>query len=208
MTDVPSFIGAFCEPNKLKIDWVNCFCVPSDSYFCNTKPTKSRTQTNLFSKRTSRRHGQAQVNVLTWPTRCLTEGRDGASLRSATVFRNRILSACNPPKLQGGSNRIPKNTLIPAQKNDPKSARLNYVPAQIWKRQAPTFHPIEKQKNITNTCPHSMGISNYSIQTHTQLPAKTWKLTFKNVKVCHQDSVITHDARPRPQPRFIGHGGA
>ena len=130
-------------------------------------------QTKSFSKRTLRRQGQAQVNALACPTRCLTE------------VGNRILQpysvSLKPLNRRGETTVFRKMPSCQHRKIDPRSARLNYVPAQIWSCQTPIFHPIKKQKPhmITNTCPKTWEHQKFH-QTHTQFPAKTWKLTFQN----------------------------
>ena len=148
MTNVPRFNRTFCQPNQMKIDWINCLYVLGKSYFCIINPTKSRTQTNLLSKRTSRRHGQAQVNVLMWPTRCLTEGtagpHRGRQPYSATVFRRPEAL----PNCRGEATVFRKTPSFQHRKIDPRSARMNYVPAQTWNRQTPISHPTQKQKRI------------------------------------------------------------
>ena len=122
MIDVPSFIGAFCEPNKLKIDWMNCFCVLSNSYLLQHQ-THKITHTNQFDfqahvKTSWAGPGQPFDVADPVPHR----GRGGASLRSATVFHNRFPSALKTSQTAGGNNCIPKYAFIPTQKNDPKSA--------------------------------------------------------------------------------------
>ena len=133
------------------------------------------THTNQFARFPSarrRRHGQTQVNVLTWPTRGLTEGVAGPHWGRQPYFRTRIPSAWNPPKkLQGGSNRIPKNALIPALKNSTRrSARLNHVPTQIWNPSNTNFPPNHKNAhNCKHIYPNNMGMPMYSKPTRTFL---------------------------------------
>ena len=113
-------------------------------------------------------------------------GRGGASLRSATVFRNRIPQpysvSLKHSQTEGGKQPYSEKCRHSSTKKiDPRSARLNYVPTQTWNRQAPISHPIRKQKPYDyKHMPKQHGNIKYSIQTNTQLPAKTWKLTFKN----------------------------
>ena len=186
MTNVPSFNGAFCQPNQMKIYWIKLSLrVWQIICFASSTPLNHARKPICFpsrTKRTSRRHGQAQVNVLMWPTRCLTEGAAGPHWGrqpySITVFRQPETL----PNCKGEATVFRKMPSFQDRKIDPRSARLNKVPAQTWSRQTPISHPIQKQKSAYDDkhMPKQHGNMKYSIQTNTQLPANTWKLTFKN----------------------------
>ena len=93
MTDVPSFIGAFCEPNKLKfIEWTAFGCWTIRISCKMQYQTHKNRHTNQFAFQAHVKTSWAGPGqLLTWPTRCLTEGvagpHWGRQPYSATVFR-------------------------------------------------------------------------------------------------------------------------
>ena len=130
----------------------------------------------------------ARQDVMGRPRSTFWRGRPGASLRARrglTEVGNRVpqLYSVNlkPSQTAGGKQPYSKKFPHPCTKKRPGKCPIELRSSTDLEPSSTNF-PIKKQKThmITNTCPNSMGTSKYSIHTHKQLPAKTWKLTFKN----------------------------
>ena len=107
---------------KLKVHPLNMYLNARACHTtCKINPTESRTQNNLLSMRASRRKGPNPSQRLMWLPQCLTERAAGPHWdRQPTVFRQ----AESLPNCGEGSNRLLRNSLIPAKKK-PRSARLS-----------------------------------------------------------------------------------
>ena len=106
------------------------------------------------------RFPSARRDAMGRPKSAFWRGRPGASLRAwwdLTEVGKRIpqlYSAWNPPKLQGASNHIPKNALIPTLKNWPEECPIEPRP------------PDHKNTyNCKHICSNNMGMSTYSKPT-------------------------------------------
>ena len=142
---------------RLKVHTLNAYLNARACHtICSINPNRI-THANQFSdpcvRQDARRPNQSQRFDVAEPVphwaRC------GASLRSATVFRNRIPSGWKSPKLRGERNRIPKNSLIPLQKNWPECpsfwhrlGTLKYQDSTWSERQS---HSYDLQTHVTNT---------------------------------------------------------
>ena len=178
-TSLPNYNENIVWSCRLKAHTLNTYLNARACHtICSINPNRI-THANQFSdpcvRQDARRPNQSQRFDVADPVPHWARG--GASLRSATVFRNRIPSGWKSPKLRGERNRIPRNSLIPPQKNWPECpsfwhrlGTLKYQDSTWSERQSHSYdykHMYKHERKMLH-------------QTHVQIPAKIWTLIFKN----------------------------